>query len=67
MKQSSITSLLNCFRVFHHHHRLHLPHVCNNNNDYLHIGKQPSAERAVSLFSLAKLLVLLLILLCSYC
>ena len=64
LKQSSITSLLNCFRVFHHHHRLHLPHLCNNNNnDYLHVGKHPSIERAVSLFSLAKLLVLLLILL----
>ena len=32
-------------------------------SDYLHVGKQPSAERAVSLFSLAKLLVLLFILL----
>ena len=54
---------MNCLRVFHH--RLHLPHLCNNNNkdDYLHVGKQPSAERVMSLFSLAKLLVLLLILL----
>ena len=65
LKQSSITSLLNCFRVFQHHHRLLLPHLCNNSNntDYLHVGKQPSAERAVSLFSRDKLLVLLLILL----
>ena len=64
-KQSSITDLMNCLRVFHH--RLHLPHLYNNNNnnnnDYLHVAKQPSAERAVSFFSLAKLLVLLLILL----
>ena len=45
-----------------HHHRLHLTHLYNNNNDYLHIVKQPSAERAVSLLHLAKLLVLLLIL-----
>ena len=55
---------MNCSRVFHHHHRLHLMHLYNNNNnDYLHIVKQPSTERAVSLLHLAKLLVLLLILL----
>ena len=59
-----ITGLMNCSRVFHHHHPLHLTHLSNNNNkDYLHIVKQPSAERAVSLLHLAKLLVLLLILL----
>ena len=63
-KQSSITSLMNCSHVFHHHHRPHLMHLYNNNNnDYLHIMKQASAERAVSLLHLAKLLVLLLILL----
>src|SRR3954464_753543 len=62
-KQSSITSSMSCSRVYHHHHRLHLTHLYNSNNDYLHITKQPSAERPMSLFSLAKLLVLLLILL----
>ena len=57
---SSITDLMNCLRVFHH--RLHLPHLCNNNNnnnnnddddddDYLHVAKQTSAERAMSFFS----------------
>ena len=51
---------MNCLRVFH---RLHLPQLYNNNNYYLHVVKQPSAERVVSFFSLAKLLVLLLILL----
>ena len=56
---------MNCLRVFH---RLHLAHLYNNNDDdddddYLHVAKQPSAERAVSFFSLAKLWVLLLILL----
>src|SRR3954466_8295168 len=54
---------MNCSRVYHHHHRLHLTHLYNSNNAYLHIAKQPFAERPVSLFSLAKLLVLLLILL----
>ena len=57
---------MNCSRVFDHHHRLHLTHLYNNNNnnnnnndddddddDYLHVPKQPSAERAVSLLSLA--------------
>ena len=63
-KQSSITSLMNCSRVFHHHHPLHLTHLSNNNNnDYLHVAKQTSAEQAVFLLRLAKLLVLLLILL----
>ena len=53
---------MNCLRVFHH--RLHLTHhYSNKNNDYLHVAKQPSAERAISLLHLAKLLVLLLILL----
>ena len=32
-KQSSITSLMNCSRVFHHHHRLPLTHLYNNNNN----------------------------------
>ena len=63
-KQSSITSLMNCSRVFHHHHPLLLTHLSNNNNnDYLHVAKQTSAEQAVFLLRLAKLLVLLLILL----
>ena len=37
-KQSSITSLMNCSRVFDHHHPLQLTHLSNNNNnnDYLH-------------------------------
>ena len=52
---------MNYLRIFHH--RLHLCNNNNNNNDYLHVAKQPSAERAVSLLSLAKLLVLLWILL----
>ena len=45
--------------------RLLLPHLCNNSNniDYLHVAKQTSAEQAVFLLRLAKLLVLLLILL----
>ena len=61
-KQSSITSLMNCSRVFHHHHPLHLTHLSNNNNnDYLHVAEQTSAERAVSLLRLVRLLVLLLI------
>ena len=62
-KQSSIISLMNYSRVFHNHRPLHLPHLYSNNTDYLHVGKQPCAERAVSLFSRAKLQVLLLILL----
>ena len=62
-KQSSITSLMNCSRVFHHHHPLQLTHLSNNNNVCLHVAKQTSAEQAVFLLRLAKLLVLLLILL----
>ena len=57
---------MNCSCVFHHHHPLHLTHLSNNNNnddDYLHVAKQTSAEQAVFLLRLAKLLVLLLILL----
>ena len=39
-EKSSITSLMNCSRVFHHHHPLHLTHLSNNNNnDYLHVAK----------------------------
>ena len=59
-------SSMNYSSVFPNHHRLHMSHLYNNNNhnnDYLHIVKQPSAERAVCLLHLAKLLVLLLILL----
>ena len=32
-KQSSIKSLMNCSRVFHHRHRLHLLHLYKNNNN----------------------------------
>ena len=45
-EKSSITDLMNCSRVFHHHHPLHLTHLSNNNNknDYLHVTKQISTE-----------------------
>ena len=60
-KQSSITSLMNCSRVFHHHHPLHLTHLCNdNNNAPFRISMD---ERSVFLLRMAKLLVLLYLLL----
>ena len=60
-KQSLIASLMNCSRVFHHHRRLHLSHLCNNNNNAsFRINMD---ERSVFLLRMAKLLVLLYLLL----
>ena len=61
MEKTFETSLLNIFRVFHHHRRLHLSHLYNNNNN---IAFQIMWDKdSVFPLSLVKLLVLLYLLL----
>ncbi len=60
-KQSLIASLMNCSRIFHNHRRLHLSHLCNNNNNASF--RISMDERSVFLLRMAKLLVLLFLLL----
>ena len=55
---------MNCSRVFHHHHRLHLTHLYNNNNNNNNLIFQIKwDEHNAYPLSLVKLLVLLYLLL----
>src|SRR5215216_6007172 len=60
-RQSWITSLMNCSRVFPNRHRPHLSHLCNDNNNAPF--RISSDERIMFLLRMAKLLVLLYLLL----
>ena len=53
--------IMNCSRVFHHHHRLHLTHLYSNNNSVAFQIKWD--EHSVFPFTLGKILVPLLMLL----